>query len=377
MQKTKELFLSQPHQPFFTLAIINAIIMMTIFMLSMGGYITLSINPLEFHSYSLIFLVFTPAFLGFLLTTYPRFSQVGAIDQKEYLKVFYPLFGATWLFLAGSFGLVYLLYIAKLLIIFSQTYAFFIFYNIYNASPSSDKHDQFWIATGWAFGIVANLISFFTLNIFSEVGVFNYLIFVAMTVALRMVPFFSHVMKERDEKLMKNIFIIFIVIMLLNIFAPLLSPMALIVSGVLLLREMIRLKLPNSLKEPILWILHLALYWLPLALILGGILGIAQNIFHQNFLSIHIHLVVLGFLTTIFVGFGTRVTLGHSGNQMYVDRYTKIVFYLTQIVLYFRVLYSFNQNSIIFNLTASLWIAMFVAWGVKYLPVLVYQKKLR
>ena len=143
-----------------------------------------------------------------------------------------------------------------------------------------------------------------------------------------------------------------------------------------MMREILRWNLPFKQADAVLWILHLAIFWLPISLIIGGFSEMAGLVFEKDFLSLSIHLVVLGFLTTIMIGFGTRVTLGHSGNQMKIDKYTKILFYLTQIVIYFRALYSFSGSNMLFDITATLWIVLFVAWGVKYLPVLVVGKKL-
>jgi uncharacterized protein involved in response to NO len=380
MKKIINYFKSQPHQPFFTLAVINAILFMLLFMLSFKGVISLSINPLTFHAYSLIFLVFTPAFLGFLLTTFPRFSQTPAILQKEYMGIFYVLVAGMLLFLVGSFTGVFLLLLSKIAILLAQAYSMLIFFNIYKASPLKDKHDQFYIMLAWASAIVSNLLFMINSPTLDRsaalVGVYLYLIFLALSIAQRMVPFFTHVMVDRNQHLLKIVYILFASFILLEVADLKIGFIALLASGALLLKEMIRWKLPWNSSEPIVWILHLAIYWLPMALIFGGFSKLAEFIFEKSFLSLHIHLVVLGFLTTILIGFGTRVTLGHSGNMMIISKYTKIVFYLTQIVLYFRIIYSFSGSSILFDITSALWMGLFLAWGWRYLPVLVSGKRL-
>ena len=75
-------FFSQPHQPFFVLAFINAVVLMLIFMLTYKGVIHIAIASSNFHSYGLIFLLFTPAFLAFLFTTFPRFASTPVIEKK-------------------------------------------------------------------------------------------------------------------------------------------------------------------------------------------------------------------------------------------------------------------------------------------------------
>lgn len=77
-------FLSQPHQPFFILGSLNAIVMMVLFALSYKGVLTLTTESVNFHAYSLIFLVFTNMFTGFLFTTFPRFCQSEVISKQYY-----------------------------------------------------------------------------------------------------------------------------------------------------------------------------------------------------------------------------------------------------------------------------------------------------
>ena len=384
MTNNKGYFLSQPHQAFFTLAIIDAVIMMLLFLLAHKGVLLLSINPFEFHAYSLIFTVFTPFFLGFLLTTFPRFSQVPAIEKALYSRIFFLLLGGVILFLIGAFSSIMISAVGGLVILGAQLYAAMIFYKIYQTSTQKDKHDQFWILTSWAEGIIANLLfiaTFFTLipsNMLSHsIGVYLYLIMMALSVGQRMVPFFSHVMIERNGTLLKTMFALFALYILSHFFEMKIGFVFLLIAGALMMKEVLRWNLPFKQADAVLWILHLAIFWLPTALIIGGLSEVAELIFEKNFLSLSIHLVVLGFLTTIMIGFGTRVTLGHSGNQMRIDKVTKILFYLTQIVVYFRALYSFSGSNMLFDITATLWMVLFVTWSVKYLPVLVKGKKLK
>ena len=383
MTLTKRYFFSQPHQPFFTLGIINAILMMLIFLLSFKGVFILSLDTFSFHAYSLIFTVFTPFFLGFLLTTFPRFSQTQAIEKQVYLTAFTLLFSGVVLFLLGAFTSIMIVALGAFLIFLAQLYTVHIFYTIYKKSPLSDKHDQFWILTAWVEGIASNVLFIgYFLDILPlspltiGVGIYLYLILLALSVAQRMVPFFSHVMIERNKILLKVMFILFNLKVFFDLFDLKIGFIFLIIAGAIMMKEVLRWKLPFKQADAILWILHLAIFWLPTALILGGFAELAGLIFGKSFLAISIHLVVLGFLSTIMIGFGTRVTIGHSGNQMRIDNYTKVLFYLTQIIVYFRALYSFSANTMLFDITATLWIVLFTAWSVKYLPVIITGKKL-
>jgi len=63
----KNYFLSQPHQPFFLLGIINAIFMMLIFALSYKGILSLTIDVKTFHVFSLVFFSLQMSLLAFYL----------------------------------------------------------------------------------------------------------------------------------------------------------------------------------------------------------------------------------------------------------------------------------------------------------------------
>ncbi len=384
MNTKQNYFFSQPHQPFFVMGVINAIVFMLLFMLSYKGVITFTTTPNLFHSYSLIFGVFTPFFLGFLLTTFPRFSQMPELEKSIYVTNFTLLAAGIGLFLIGSLWVSFLTYVGAFLVLASQLYTMAVFYQIYKASPMPELHDQQWIMVGFGSGIVSSLLFFIgflndsvmVLTLAKLIGVYLFLTITALSVGQRMIPFFSHVMIDKNLKLLPTVFALFALYIIFETFDLKIGFFFLFIAGIILGKEIKIWKLPFGNSEPILWILHLAIFWLPISLILTGFASLAEIIFEKDFIFLGIHLVMLGFLTTVMIGFGTRVTLGHSGNNMVIDKLTKFLFYLTQIVIYFRALYSFSGSSIMFDITVTLWLVLFVAWAVKYLPVLIVGKKI-
>ena len=379
-------FWSQPHQPFFVLGIVGSILFMLLFLLTYKGVLIPIIDPVAFHAYSLIFIVFTSFFQGFLLTTFPRFSQIPELTEQLYLTNFTLMATGSLLFLAGAFTTLWILIPGVILLMLGQLYSFALFWQIYRASPVPDLHDQFWILMGFGAGIEANLLYglyflfkaqiLFTFANLS--GVYLFLIITSFAVAQRMIPFFSHIMIERNNRLLPTLFALFLLKVLFDSFGLKVGFLFTLTAGILLAREIyFRWKIPFAKGVPILWILHLSLYWLPAALIVGSVSEIAELIFAKDFLFLQIHLIVLGFLTTVLIGFGTRVTLGHSGNLMQINSYTKFLFYLTQIVVYFRGLYSLGGWSMVFDITVALWLLLFILWSVRYLPVLVTGKRLK
>ncbi len=87
------------------------------------------------------------------------------------------------------------------------------------------------------------------------------------------------------------------------------------------------------------------------------------------------HLITIGFMTTMLIGFGTRVILGHSGQAPHADQIAVMLFWLTEVVALVRFLYSLGMGlglnlSWLFDLSATLWIILFIGWGTKFGPTL-------
>ena len=156
-------FFSQPHQPFFLLAVINAIVMMLLFALSYKGIVTSSIDVTMLHSYSLIFLVFYNAFSGFLFTTFPRFNQTPVIEKHYYTTLFFANALASTLFIAGVLTSSLGIALAMVIGFVSQLFGFKKLYHIYTTGHAVDKTDSFWILTASAFGLAGNILFFLSL----------------------------------------------------------------------------------------------------------------------------------------------------------------------------------------------------------------------
>ncbi len=381
-------FISQPHQPFFLLGMVNALIFMFIFILSYKSVIPVEIDSVFFHAYSMIFLVFTQFFLGFLLTTFSRFSGVESVEKRAYLAVWiFALIGSVSFFSSIFFKEAY--FLAFIALIFEEMMAFSIFYKIYKKSVL-EKYDQYWILVAFGVGIFSNisfLLSFISVNqkasliylqTAKDFGIYLYLIFLALTVASRMVPFFSHRMIKKDKRFLPSIFFLF----LIHSFLEGLYPKALflpdLIAAFLIAKEIKRWQLPFPNKEPLLWILHISVFWIPTALFIGAAAEFVENFFGIYLFNLALHILVLGFLTTILIGFGTRVTIGHSGNILQADKITVYIFYFTQVVVIFRIIFSiagyFGKITPFFDISAFLWIVLFVWWLVKYFKILVFGK---
>jgi len=381
-------FFSQPHQPFFLLAFINAIVTMLIFMLSYKGVLHLDVAPGNFHSYSMLYLIFTPAFTAFLFTTFPRFTSTPAIPKKEYMQVFSLFYLGAVLFAFGSIVSAILSHIGMFMLLIGHAMVFKKLREIYRATLMDDTHDVFWIHTAMGFGVLSHMIfiigSLFyapLITLATETGIYLYLFMLTFSVAQRMVPFFSHCMNEKNMNLLKSVFVLLLLHVVLETLYPHSSFVIDLLLAYIIGKEIISWQLPFPNPNPLLWILHLALYWIPVAFLFGAMTNLTSLLSDTTFLFLDIHALMLGFVFTILIGFGTRVTIGHSGNMMQATMWEKVLFNWTQLVVVMRIFVSmaaaFGWNfMILFDISATVWLIMFILWGIRFFAVLITGKKL-
>ncbi|WP_152183738.1 NnrS family protein [Sulfurimonas indica] len=389
MQMKQNYFLSQPHQPFFILGVFNAIVMMLIFALSYKGVLTLQIDTTTFHVYTLAYLLFNNVFTGFLFTTFPRFNQSHVIEKNYYTTIFYVNLAGTLLFVVGAFANVYLAASAMLLLFISQVFIVYKLQKIYNVGHAPDKKDSYWILIAQYFGlaghllfIIATLFSLYTLIPTAiNITFYLYLIFLAFSIGQRMIPFFSHSWAEKNPHFIKIVFGLFI---LKSIFASADIKMAeLLIDTILalyMLREFLRWDLHPLHSPSILWVLHLALFWLPTAFGLSAISLAAVLFLDTSFYFLNIHLLAIGFLTTVLIGFGTRVTLGHAGMPPQADKFATGIFVFIQVVVLLRSLFSINVAfgwgaNFLFDISFTAWLILFLLWGGRYAKILIFGKQ--
>lgn len=382
--KPKNYLMSQPHQSFFLFGVIWAIVSMVMFVLSHKGVIALTLAENIFHLYALAFIVFIQFFHGFLFTTYPRFCMSEAIDREGYTSIAWSYQVFALLFFVGAVTSPWIVLVAMVGILFAHLMAFSTLVSSYHSGKTPHKSDPFWILIANMFGIATHTIlvlsfgvelvgaSVYTIPFVSPVIVNLFLVFLTFVAAQRMIPFFSHSLEVRAPYFVARIFTLLAVKTLLNLLElPLAEAAVSIVLAGYLLKEFIRWKLPVFRSSAILWILYLALFWLPLGLFIGALAQVVEVYTQTSLLFADAHLLALGFLTTVLIGFGTRVTLGHSGRPPHADRLTVALFVWTQVVVLARFALSVDgafggAHTWLFDAAGAGWIVLFGVWTLRY-----------
>jgi uncharacterized protein involved in response to NO len=120
----------------------------------------------------------------------------------------------------------------------------------------------------------------------------------------------------------------------------------------------------GTLREPMLWVLHLGYLWLAIGLLLRG-LGLV-GAWNQPEIET-LHGITVGALGTLSLGMMTRVSLGHSGREIRANRALVIVFILPTMAAVLRL----GIGTSGWTWAACVWVAAFLLWLIVMTPVLL------
>jgi uncharacterized protein involved in response to NO len=372
-QKWRRIFFAQPHQSFFVLGFVVAIytILQTALFLAFG----FSMNFRLFHSINLALFMPLTFFSGFLFTVLYRFLGEIPFLQNQYMRVFWlQLFGVL-VFNIGVFISNLFSIIGLVSVLFSTAQALEIFVKKYQTSKLEDKFDPFWIIALFAFSFPSTLLYIFAvfdsvyLNPAIDVTFYIFTIGTVFFVSQKMLPsfygfYFNIEPKPRQKAAVLIVLASLACIALSNYFslafANLLSNLAgFIASFILFFRAGILFKK----SKPILSILQVGIFWLLFGF-LAGVFATTANV-----PALQIHIFGAGFLGTLIIGFGTRVTLGHSNQQIIADNITTVIFVVFEVVVVMRLLAFFIPSLLIPS--AAGWCVVFALWSVRYMPSLL------
>jgi uncharacterized protein involved in response to NO len=134
----------------------------------------------------------------------------------------------------------------------------------------------------------------------------------------------------------------------------------------------------KSRKVPLLWTLYVACFWLPLGLGLQFAADLSFAFTGDWALGrAPLHALGIGFLSSLVLAMATRVTLGHSGRRLVMDRFTVACFVALQAAAVLRVaseLVAGVTPAAMLPLAATaalLWLAGMAPWTARYGRMLV------
>ena len=374
--------LAMPHRLFFFGGIVEAMVFIALLGLGYKGILSLHVSPSFYHGYGMAFVVFTQFFVGFLLTTFPRYLARSSVEKRAYILPAFGLnLGGGLLVLAGFIPQI--LGFAMLLVLASFSALFFVLFKMWRDSKVANKSDTTWILGGFILGVLGQVLFLASLfihveNLALHVSFYLYLFLVVLVVSQKMIPFFASnqiqgYVIRKSKYFLHCVFAGLVLKITLSSFEMNSLVADLWLFGVLAF-ELLKWKLPFRKSPPILWVLFLSIWWAPIGFLLFVLDGISKAYeLGWSFGNGPLHALALGYFTTVLIGFGTRVLLGHSGRKPTADKYTTGLFILIQFMTIFRMSADIVGGMGYLHLiitSAVLWIVVFVWWSGRFGKIL-------
>ncbi len=393
-------FAAKPHQLFFFGGIINALLFMALLLVQYRGSVYLEIALPVYHAYSMIFAVFTQFFTAFLFTMFPRFLATPPVSSARYVPLFLLLNASSFLFAASIYfaGFVTIVALVGMFVAFVMICGVLLALN--SQSSVVNRYDTNWLLLAFGMGMITHLLfllphlgldHFFIRTFAINIGFFLYLFMVVLTLSQKMILFFTEgkvdgYKAKRSRFFLEAVFFLLVIkVVLASMYLSQYGFMVdLLLFGVTL-AELMRWRLPLFRVEAILWVLYLSLVWIPVGFLLFFLEGLTQYLSGSDavvFEKSPLHTIAIGYFTTILLGFGTRIILGHSGQKPRADGFMIALFWLIQLLLVVRIAAGLILNieasfyTDLMILSAVLWLVLFLSWLIRHLNAL-FGKALR
>ncbi len=124
-------------------------------------------------------------------------------------------------------------------------------------------------------------------------------------------------------------------------------------------------------RTPLLWILHVGYFWIPIGLVLRALAVFTSLVPPQ----VAMHAVTVGAIGSLTLGMMARVSLGHSGRGLVPSRLVVVAFVLITLAAAVRVFGPLIAGMTSYRptlfLAGSLWTAAFLLFLLTYVPILI------
>jgi uncharacterized protein involved in response to NO len=347
----------------------------------------LAVAPIWAHSFLMLFTVFPTFFLGFLFTTYPRWMNGPLPPRRAYVAAPLLLTSATVAWLAGAHAGVALQVAATGLAATGLGVALLALLRVLLDAETVVSHAivtsaAFAIgvvcAAGFGYGLWAG--SDVVLHFAVRAALWGFLLPVFFAVCHRMIPFFSqgvvpgYAPWRPTWVLVAAVGLAWLRLLLGTAGALQLLPVADAALFGLTALCAWRWTSLRARGNALLWTLYAGFAWLPVALLL-------QTLRDASFLGngewalgrAPIHALGMGFFGGMLIAMVTRVTQGHSGRPLVMDRVGLLCFAGVQAAAVARVGSEIARSpaAIQWLLLGSvgLWLAAVLAWSLRNGPI--------
>ncbi|MES1951132.1 hypothetical protein S4A8_09745 [Salinisphaera sp. S4-8] len=342
------------------------------------------VAPVWLHAWLMTLGVFPFFVFGFALTALPRWVGVAPVRPAAYRSMAGLLYGGYALTVAGALGAPYCLEAGLALTGIAWSFGLAVLIGcVLRARAASVMHAR-WSVIVIAIGCIGALLGLGAVaddqwSLFAAMpalALWGFVAPIVFVVAHRMLPFFSEPMIAGYERYQPA-------------WSPPLVVALLLAHGVLLFNDhqawLFLLDLPlaaitgwHALRwrgwaaphVPLLWSLHMAFAWLPIAAALSAIQSLALATGHGAILGLApTHALGMGLATSMVFAMVTRVSLGHSGRRLEMDDLSVLCFLILQLAVLARLLAAVTVGDVrwLFILVAiGAWFEAIVPWAIRY-----------
>lgn len=122
----------------------------------------------------------------------------------------------------------------------------------------------------------------------------------------------------------------------------------------------------RCLREPLIWMLHLSYAWIPIGLALSACAAMGWLP-----ASAGLHALTVGCVAGMIVSVSSRAALGHSNRSLQSHPLLTAAIVLINLTALLRIGAAIAAAPLLMPLSAVVWVAAFVCYGIVYVPILV------
>lgn len=347
----------------------------------------LAIAPIWAHSFLMLFTALPTFFLGFLFTTYPRWMNGPLVRRGAYVTAPLLLTAATFSWLAGVHSGRTLQLAAAALAAAALMIAFVALIKVLTEAQQVVSHAVV-TSIGFAIGIVCTLgfglglwlADDAMLHFAVRSALWGFLLPVFFAVCHRMIPFFSQGVVPGYAPWRPTWLLVAVVslawLRLLAGAAGTLNLLPWLDAALFLITAAcaVRWTALRARGNALLWTLYLAFAWLPVAMLLQFVRDAVFSLTGEWTLGrAPIHALGMGFFGGMLIAMATRVTMGHSGRPLAMDRIAFGCFVAVQSAALARVVSEIAVAPAavqwLLLVSALLWLGAFVTWTLRNAPI--------
>jgi uncharacterized protein involved in response to NO len=342
------------------------------------------VAPIWAHSFLMLFVVLPTFIFGFLFTTFPRWMNGPAVPRASFVATAFLLFLATPAWLVGTHSGVSLQLLAAALATAGLVTGLAALLRVLMNAQQVVSHAVVASiavtvgvvsAAGFGYGLMG--ANDFALHFAVRAALWGFLLPVFFAVCHRMVPFFSQnaipgYVAWRPLWMLVAVVSLFYARLLLGT-AGALDLLVVADVALLLLTATCAIRWTSfaARGNPLLWTLYAGVAWLPVAMALqtardGGFVLTGSWLLGRA----PIHALGIGFFGSMLVAMVTRVTMGHSGRPLAMNRATLACFVGVQLAAVMRVVSEVAtapdaaRNLLLGSVLA--WLTAFGVWSAQH-----------